>query len=200
MKTLLTAFACFTFFVPSVTADAAVTADDKKAAPAEAAKPIVMKLKTLTLTVPATWQESDIQSRMRLTTLDIPAAKTGGAKAELAVFNFSGGGGGLKQNIERWIGQFGGEGRESKVVKGKAGEEEYHLLELSGTYNKSVGPPIMRKTEAVKGYRMLGAIVPVGSEIYYLKLTGPDAAVKAAAKDFRKSFGGKMKSEEAVEL
>ncbi|MEP3480134.1 MAG: hypothetical protein ABJZ55_12860 [Fuerstiella sp.] len=195
-RKLLVAFACLPLCVPSI----AINADDQKAAPAEAAKPIVMKLKTLTLTVPATWNESDIQSRMRLTTLDIPAASKDGAKGELAIFNFTGGGGGLKQNIERWIGQFGAEGRESKVVKGKAGNEEYHLLELSGTYNKSVGPPIMRKTEAVKGYRMLGAIVTVDSEVYYLKMTGPDAAIKAAAKDFRKSFGGSSKSEELVEL
>lgn len=199
MKTsrkLFTASACFTLFAASI----AISAADDKAAPVDAAKPMVMKLKTLTLTVPATWKESDVQSSMRLTTLDIPAANSDSGKGELAVFNFSGGGGGLKQNIERWIGQFGAEGRESKVVKGKAGDEEYHLLELSGTYNKSVGPPIMRKTEAVKGYRMLGAIVPVGSEVYYLKMTGPDAAIKAAAKDFRKSFGGSMKSEEVVEL
>lgn len=166
----------------------------------QAAKPIEMKLKTLTLKVPATWKESDIQSRMRLTTLDIPAAEAGGEKAELAVFNFAGGGGGLKQNIERWIGQFSAEGKEAKVTKGKAGDEEYHLLEVSGTYNKSVGPPIMQKKEAMKGYRMLGAIVPVGQEVYYLKLTGPDAAVKKAAKDFRKCFGGSSKSEEKVEL
>lgn len=199
MKTsykLLLAFACLPLCVPSNT----INADDQKAAPAEAAKPIVMKLKTLTLTVPATWKESDVQSRMRLTTLDIPAASTDGGKGELAIFNFAGGGGGLKQNIERWIGQFGAEGRESKVVKGKAGDEEYHLLELSGTYNKSVGPPIMRKTEAVKGYRMLGAIVPIGPDVYYLKMTGPDATIKAAAKDFRKSFGGSSKSEEQIKL
>lgn len=196
IRTLLAAFACLTLFLQCD----GVKADDQKAAPAEAAKPITMKLKTLTLNVPATWQESDIQSQMRLTTLDIPAADGDGEKGELAVFNFSGGGGGLKQNIERWIGQFSGEGRKSIVVKGKAGEEEYHLLELSGTYNKSVGPPVMRKTAAAKGYRMLGAIVPVGSEVYYLKLTGPDATVKAAAKNFRKCFGGKMKSEEKVEL
>ncbi len=186
--------------VPDDTVAGDTVADDKKTATTEAAKPIVMKLKNLTLTVPATWREADTQSRMRLTTLEIPAAKDGKQKGELAVFHFAGGGGGLQQNIDRWIGQFSAEGRTSKLVKGKAGDEEYHILELSGTFNKSVGPPIMRKTEAVEGYRMLGAIVPVGSEVYYLKLTGPDAAIKAAAKDFRKSFGGQMKSEEAVKL
>lgn len=175
-------------------------ADDQQAASNETAKPMVMKLKTLELTVPATWKESDIQSRMRLTTLDIPAAKSGGGKGELAVFNFPGGGGGLKQNVERWIGQFKAEGRESKIVKGMAGDNEYHLLELSGTYNKSVGPPMLQQTAAVEGYRMLGAIVKVDSEVYYLKLTGPDAAIKAAAKDFRKSFGGTAKSEKVVKL
>lgn len=189
-RNLLTAFA-----VAAITLQTSSVWSDENAA-----KPIEMKLKTLTLKVPATWQESDIQSSMRLTTLNIPAIEKGGEKAELAVFNFAGGGGGLKQNIERWIGQFSAEGRKSKVTKGKAGDEEYHLLELSGTYNKSVGPPIMRKTAPVKNQRMLGAIVTVGSEVYYLKLTGPDAVVKEAANDFRKSFGGSKKSEEEVEL
>lgn len=192
----------FVVVASCIVSTACVTAavDDQKAAPAEAAKPMVLKLKTLTLTVPATWKESDIQSRMRLTTLDIPEAKSGAGKGELAIFNFKGGGGGLKQNIDRWIGQFSADGRESKVVKGMAGEEEYYLLELSGTYKKSIGPPMLQQTESVPGYRMLGAIVNVGPEVYYLKLTGPDATIKAAAKDFRKSFGGKMDSEKAVEL
>lgn len=188
-------------FVGFSFAPSSVLADDqeKKSDATATVKSLEMKLKDLTLTVPVTWKESDIPSRMRLATLIVPSAEGDNEKGELSVFNFGGGGGGMKANIDRWKGQFSSEGRKAVVTKGKIGEKEYYLLEAAGTFNKSVGPPIMRKTEAVEGYRMLAAIIPVGSENYFLKLTGPDATVKAAAEDFRKSFGGSKKSEEKLD-
>jgi gluconolactonase len=87
------------------------------------------------------------------------------------------------------------------VKKGKAGANEYYIADISGTYQKSVGPPILRKTEPAPNYRMLGVIVVLPSEeVYFLKLTGPDATVKAQAETLRKSFGGKSEGEEDFEL
>ncbi len=160
-----------------------------------------VKLRDLSLALPKSWSASDQQSQMRLATYFIPAAAGDKEKGELAISTFAGGGGGIAPNLQRWISQFDAAGRKAAVKKGKAGANEYYIADITGTYQKSVGPPILRKTEPAPGYRMLGVIVVLPSEeVYFLKLTGPDATVKAQAEAFRKSFGGKSEGEEDYEL
>jgi gluconolactonase len=160
-----------------------------------------VKLKDLTLKMPATWKLKPSTSRMRLATYTIPAAKGDSAPGELTIFNFAGGGGDVGANISRWVDQFSGEGRSSKVTKGKAGDNDYYFANITGTYRKPVGPPILRKTESAPGYRMAGVILVLqGKGVYYLKLAGPDATIKSQAEAFRKSFGGSSDAEEAYEI
>ena len=165
----------------------------------EAPKTTTVKLKKLTLKVPADWKKGGRRNSMRLATFEIPAAKEDGGVGELAIFNFPGGGGPVDQNISRWIGQFESKGRQSKVTVGKAGDAPYHPVEVSGTYNQSVGPPIRRQTKAVPNSRMLAVILTQASDVYFLKMTGPDETVKAQANAFRKSFGGDAASEKEQE-
>jgi gluconolactonase len=175
-----------------------VTAADE---PAKAGDTKAVKLKDLTLQLPRAWSESDIKNSMRLATYDIPAAAGDKEKGELAISTFPGGGGGIDANLARWVEQFDGKGRMTAIRKGKAGENEYYVADISGTYNKSVGPPILRKTQPAPGYRMLGVIVVLkNEEVYFLKLTGPDATVKAQADALRKTFGGNSAAEENYEL
>lgn len=173
----------------------------KKPAEAKAEDTTTVKLRDLSLTLPKSWSASDQQSQMRLATYFIPAAAGDKDKSELAISTFAGGGGGIAPNLQRWISQFDAAGRKAVVKKGKAGANEYYIADISGTYQKSVGPPILRKTEPAPNYRMLGVIVVLPSEeVYFLKLTGPDATVKAQAETLRKSFGGKSEGEEDFEL
>lgn len=168
---------------------------------AKAEETTTVKLRDLSLALPKSWSASDQQSQMRLATYFIPAAAGDKEKGELAISTFAGGGGGIAPNLQRWISQFDAAGRKAAVKKGKAGANEYYIADITGTYQKSVGPPILRKTEPAPGYRMLGVIVVLPSEeVYFLKLTGPDATVKAQAEAFRKSFGGKSEGEEDYEL
>lgn len=169
--------------------------------PAKAGETVAVKLKDLTLTMPKSWAASDVKNSMRLATYDIPAAAGDKEKGELAVSTFAGGGGGIEPNLARWIGQFSAEGRKTVVKKGKAGENEYYIADITGTFQKPVGPPILRKTEAAAGYRMLGMIVVLkDEEVYFLKLTGPDATVKAQAEALRAAVGGKSAGETDYEL
>jgi hypothetical protein len=156
-------------------------------------------LRELTLKVPDTWKKAASQSSMRLATFEIPAATDDGGAAELAIYNFPGGGGSVEANISRWIGQFESKERESKVTVGKASEYEYHFVEVTGTYNQPVGPPIRRQTKALAGSRMLGVILAQDSGVYYLKMTGPDETVKAQTDALRKSFGGDAATEKESE-
>jgi gluconolactonase len=174
-----------------------VSADE----PAASGDVTTVKLKDLTLQLPKSWAESDVKNSMRLATYEIPAAAGDKEKGELTVSTFPGGGGGVDANLARWIDQFDGKGRMTVVKKGQAGENQYYIAEISGTYKKPVGPPILRKSEPAAGFRMLAVIVVLkNEEVYFLKLTGPDATVKAQAEALRRTFGGKSDSEEAYEL
>lgn len=173
-------------------------ADEKPEAAGETTE---VKLKDLTLNLPKTWKVSPNSSTMRLATYEIPKAENDPEPGELTVFNFAGGGGGVAENLTRWIGQFSSEGRTATVKKGKAGENNYYITDIAGTFQKPKGPPVLRQTEPAEGYRMLGVIIELeGKGIYYLKLTGPDATVKAQADALRKSFGGSVKGETDYEI
>jgi hypothetical protein len=178
---------------------------DEKAAKDEGEKSKVetveVKLKDLTLKLPKSWSQSDVVNSMRLATYDTPAVEGDEGKGELAVSTFGGDGGGVGPNIERWVGQFEADDREVTIKQGKVGETVYHVADISGTYLKPVGPPVLRKSEPTKGQRMLGVIVQLkGKGVYFLKLTGPDKTVKAQAEALRASFGAKSEGEEDYEL
>ena len=155
------------------------------------------KVGEITLKTPASWKQSEPTSNLRVSQFEIPAVEGDKESAELAIFSF-GGGGGVQANIDRWIDQFDAEGRKSKVTSGKSDLGEYVIVDVTGTYKKPVGPPILRKTEALKGARMLAAILAIeGKGNYFLKLTGESATVSAAAEPFRASFGAKAADEKA---
>ena len=167
---------------------------EKKAAKKAAAKPV--KLRDITLTVPTTWEQQKPSSRLRAGQFKLPAVKGDKDSAELAIFFFGGTGGGADANIRRWIGQFQAEGRKMKVLRGESTQGPYLLLDLTGTYNKPIGPPIQRRTKPMKGARMLAVILAVkGKGNYFLKLTGPMKTVTASATTLRQSFGADPKKE-----
>lgn len=160
-----------------------------------------IKVEDITLTVPADWKQERPSNRLRLAQFVIPAAEGDKQPTELVVSYFGGGGGGVDQNIERWIDQFAGEGKTAKVTTGTSKQGKYHFVDITGTYNMPIGPPILRKTEALPEARMLGVILEVeGKGNYFLKMAGPAKTVAAAEKSLRTSFGGDPDSEKPYEL
>ncbi|MFN9718512.1 MAG: hypothetical protein ACK58L_07455 [Planctomycetota bacterium] len=179
----------------------AISQADEKTPAKGSAQTVEVKLKDLTLNLPKSWSQSDVVNQMRLATYDIPAVEGDMGKGELAVSTFGGDGGGVGPNIDRWVGQFEADGRDVTVKQGKVGETVYHVADISGTYLKPVGPPVLRKSEPTKGQRMLGVIIQLkGKGVYFLKLTGPDKTVKAQADALRASFGATSEGEEVYEL
>lgn len=179
----------------SLTASALVSADE--------AKPKTQPARhgDLTLQVPEDWKVSPSASRMRLATYEIPAAEGDSEAGELSISSFPGGGGGVDPNLQRWIGQFDGAGREAKATQGTAGENQYYVVDVAGTYKKPDGPPILGRTKPVEGYRMLGVILLLkGKGVYFLKLTGPDKTVKAQSDSLRTAFGGSAEAEKEYEF
>lgn len=164
-------------------------------------KTVDVKVGELDLKLPASWKQSDATLPMRLATFDVPASNGDKENGEFVISSFPGGGGGVDANISRWIGQFSAEGREAVVRQGKAGDNDYFIVNISGTYMKPVGPPILRKTKETPGQRMIGVILNLdGKGVYFLKLTGPDATIAAQVDAVRASFGGQPDDETAYEF
>lgn len=174
---------------------------DKPAAKKKEVKTVEIEIKGgLKLNVPENWKQSKPSSRLRLAQFAIPKVKGDDEDGELALFNF-GAGGGAKANIDRWVGQFQAAEREVKVSEGMLETGRYFFVEISGTYNKPIGPPIARQTKPAPGSRMLGVILGIEDKgIYFFKMTGPDKTVAAQVAALKKSFGAEPKKEKEVKL
>jgi len=131
--------------------------------------------------VPKRWSTEPAAS-MRLATYTVPASG-GGESASCGVFYFgSGQGGGVEQNIARWIDEFENPQnpeRSSRTVDGL----EVFRLRVHGTHlaHARMGGPAEGQQQ---NYELLGAIVEGPSGSVFFKLTGPAKVVDGAAKEF----------------
>lgn len=150
-----------------------------------AQEPRVVDANGLKFQAPAGWKSLPARG-MRAAQLTVPGS---GDKnhAEFIVFAFPGGAGTVQANLDRWQGQFKGEDGKvpplsSKKLKSKSGVEVTRV-ELKGTYTDpfAAGGP-----KPQPGSAMLAGIVETPKMAYFLKLTGPEATVKAANADFDK--------------
>jgi hypothetical protein len=151
-------------------------------------------IEKLKFNVPTSWKQEEPSNALRLGQFKIPAVEGDTDQAELYVTPPIGGT--AKANIQRWVNQFQASGRQVKMTKGTCPQGEYVFVELSGTYNKPDGPPVLQKTKPVEGYRMMGVMLTVqGGGNYFFRMTGPDKTVAAQAEAFRASFGAKATGE-----
>ena len=179
-----------------------VEAAEEKQAAGEGTKAKTRDVKTgeITLSVPESWKQGKPTSSLRLAQFAIPAAEGDSEAAELAIFSFKGGGGGVNANVQRWIDQFLPEGREVNLYTGVSKQGKYALVDIKGTYKKPIGPPIQQKTEPLEGARMLGVVLTTeDAGDYFLKLSGLEKTIDTAADSFRTAFGGKTGDETEVQ-
>ena len=152
--------------------------------------------KDITLNVPTTWKQSPASNNLRTAQFAIPKVEGDRDDAELVVYFFGGAGGGVNANLERWSGQFQPGGKKQKIYKGESKQGEYYLLDITGVYNKPIGPPINRQTNPTPGYQMLAVVLMVKDKgNYFLKLTGPQKTVAAASKALRLAIDADLKKE-----
>lgn len=168
----------------------------------EAAAPAEVKIDDITLKVPATWKQQPPANKLRLAQFLIPAAEGDEHPTELVISSFAGGGGGVDANLKRWTDQFAGDERKVKITSGKSPQGEYVLHDVTGTYMFSAGGPFAGgKKEARANHRSISVILTVKDKAnYFLRLTGPEKAVNAAAEAFRASFGADAKAEKPYEI
>jgi hypothetical protein len=191
-KTMKTILACLSLcFAVPVIGDADEPAADLK----------TVKARTIEVKIPKTWEEKDPTS-MRPAQFTIPGKPN---DAELVIFYFGGPTGGVKANVERWIGQFQKEGLELNMYQGKCTAGNYILVDTKGTWNKPDGPPFARKTVPAPNSRVLNVILIEelkggDKDYYFLKLSGDQDIVGQQTKALRTAIGADIKSEKKFEL
>lgn len=155
-----------------------------------------IEVKDIKLTVPKAWKQEKPSNQFRVAQFKIDAVEGDKEGAELIITQFGGGGGGVDDNIKRWINQFEAKDRKVKVTKGKSAQGEYIVVDAIGTYLKPDGPPIAGKTKPTPGSRVLNVMLIVEDKgSYFFKLAGPEKTVTGAATDLRASFGAKADDE-----
>ena len=134
---------------------------------------------------PAGWKAQP-QRPMRAATYVVPAAQGDKEDGECGVFYFGPGqGGGVEDNIKRWIGQFQPGGVQPKISKGTAGAGlKMTTVEHTGTF--MAGGPMTQERTPKPGYRLIGAIVEAPEGNVFFKLTGAEKTVIAAKPAFEK--------------
>ena len=168
--------------------------------PAKADKPAVkakkVEVRDITLSIPEGWKQKPAASQMRVAEFEVPPAGDDKEPGEYAVFFFGkGGAGGLQANIDRWVGQIEPEGRKVKIVAGESTLGKYTLVDLTGAYNKAIGPPIAGNKKRLPGWRVINVFIETEAGPYFLKLDGSAKTIASVENEFRASFGGKKETE-----
>jgi hypothetical protein len=125
------------------------------------------------LTPPESWLRKKPRSSFVAAELALPRVEGDERDGRLTV---SMAGGSIEANVARWKSQFGGKpARESEKKFDIAGVTAT-VVDFSGTYNDARGPfaPGVQR----KGYRMLGAIIPAGGRLHFVKAYGPEKTME----------------------
>lgn len=137
--------------------------------------------------LPQGWQSEPPQSGMRLAQASIPGP---GGPGQLAVFFFGpGGGGGVEDNIQRWIGQMEvAAGTEPKREAFSVNGFQVTWVDVEGTLQPSMmgaGPDTPQPDS-----RLYGAVVEGPGGPWFFKATGPASTLTPQ----RDAFVGMLKS------
>ena len=148
---------------------------------APATQPLDFTAGAFTFMRPVTWQWIPSTSAMRKAEL---RAENPGGRADVVFFHFGPGqGGSVQANVERWLGQFEEpvEALNAQTAVEEAGGTRVTFLQAAGTY--LAGLPGQQPTPQ-PGFAMRGAILENPGGDVYVRMTGPQAAVEAAAQEF----------------
>ena len=162
----------------AVVAVALTAADDPKTQTIEA--------RGLKIQAPSTWKKVTPASQMRAAQLRVEPTNGDAYPADLVVFVFPGGGGGVEQTLERWRKLFkDADGQapkiETKKIQAKGGEVT--RAETSGDYQPSSGPGFPADPARANA-RLLGAILLTDDAGYFIRMVGPDKTMKGLAPQF----------------
>ena len=163
--------------------ESAETAPAQTSQPAGGGTP--MTAAGITFDLPAGWTPEVPSSGMRAAQVAVPGS---GGPGQMVLFYFGAGqGGGVEQNLQRWIGQMV---PDSEPVRDAFGTDGFQVtwLDLSGTLRASqIGS--FPSTD-MPDYRMLAAVVEGQNGPWFFRAVGP----KATMAEQRDAFEGMIRS------
>lgn len=185
---LVTGFCLVLLVAGSVISDDAKTAD---ADPKSKVSLVDVKLAggALQLQVPADWKQKPLRSRILEREFAVPKSDGDTTDGRLTMMRS---GGSVKDNINRWMGQFSQPNGKATKDVAKIMEKKIHgqdavVVSIPGTYTESMGGGPFAPGKKVKrpDYQMLGGIIQTkASGQYFFKLYGPKKTVAKAEKQF----------------
>jgi hypothetical protein len=121
---------------------------------------------------------------MRVAEYVVPRAAGDVADAECTVITFGPTqGGSVSDNVDRWVRQFNPlSGAPTRAAR-RVGGMDVTRVEVAGSYHPMAVPGAPASSATEPGARLVGAIVEAPSGLWFFKLTGPDATVRAAASE-----------------
>lgn len=140
-----------------------------------------LHLGALSAKVNKSWAVEVPKNAMRKAQYKIAGSK--GGDASFVVFQFPGGAGAAKQNLDRWIGQFApSAAKGAKTTTTKRGALTIHALDVQGDY-QAAPMPGQDPSKSPKGpHRLLAAVIEGQGDPIYFKLLGPIPTVTAQKK------------------
>jgi hypothetical protein len=139
-----------------------------------------VEIGTLRLTAPDDWVRREPSSQFLLAEFALPKAEGDADDGRLTV---SSAGGTVEDNLTRWKGQFGGKpDKESQETIEVAGVK-ITVVDYTGTFSDQRGPFAPATPKA--GYRMLGAVLPLDNQMFFIKGYGPEKTVAVHADKVR---------------
>lgn len=143
------------------------------------------KAAELSFAVPTEWETLPVNSPMRVAQFVVPGP---GGDAEMVVFRFAGGAGGVEANIARWKGQFVPPKGQSidditKTSSFEAGTLKVTLVDITGHYKAPERPGSTTMIDQ-EDQRMITAIVEGSGDAFFFKLLGANKTVELWAKAF----------------
>jgi len=135
------------------------------------------------------WTKKKPKNNIIEVEFEAPAAKGDEIAGRLTIM---GAGGEVKQNLDRWYGQFiqpdGSDTKEkAKVEKKTIAGTTVHMVDVAGTYKDApAGPFAGGKTVNRENFRMLAAIIETkAAGNYFIKFYGPKATITENEKAFQ---------------
>jgi hypothetical protein len=157
--------------------------------PADPHAPAGATAANVKFTAPDGWVAEKPSSSMRQAQYKLPRVAGDPEDAEMVVFYFQGGGGGVQANIDRWIGQFTkADGSpatgQAKIDRGESHGIPLTTVDVSGTYLASSGA-MMDGAVKKENFRMLAAVAETSAGPWFFRLTGPAKTVAKWAPSYR---------------
>ncbi len=158
----------------AVVDESAVDIDSEKSTDADSGSMVRKAIDGLAFIVPGSWKEMPLSQFQRGILSAKYAMPEAGDDVTLTLSRASGG---LDSNLDRWRGQFS-LSREEIQKEISLASTTASLIDLQGEFSPGFGK------EADGEWRMIGVVVPLPQQSYFMKLTGPVDQVASVEEDF----------------